>query len=416
MVEITSDYQEKYMSFLMRGLIIFCLCYLIGTLFEDAPTILRIIQITGIVMFFWSITKIGSFSNFDSNYFKIVISLLICYHLFVVLKNYSLSDNYLKTYLREPYYFLQFFVPLVVLLSPFFFTEIFSKYSRYLCYVFFILLPFAFIPIFNNQDFSEQFVWACGTGAGFLLMNSIYFKRKTNILSFLTIAGCLLISTIMARRSIMLTFFGYLVSALLIYIYTSQINLKKKIMVLLFFFFACVAGYYFFMQNQSNLFGGITERAKEDSREVVYLFYWEDMNGKDWIWGKGMNGTYYAPYIDKESPVKGEDEDLRQLIEGGYLQIILKGGIVNLALFLFLAIPALINGIFYSNNVLSKAAGALIFLRLIDMFPWGMPAFNVGYVMFWLCVSICLNKKIRNYTDEEIEEQCFATLNKETTQ
>eukprot|EP00825_Cyclidium_porcatum_P051101 TRINITY_DN9290_c0_g1_i1.p1 TRINITY_DN9290_c0_g1~~TRINITY_DN9290_c0_g1_i1.p1 ORF type:complete len:146 (+),score=25.13 TRINITY_DN9290_c0_g1_i1:201-638(+) len=109
------------------------------------------------------------------------------------------------------------------------------------------------------------------------------------------------------------------------------------------------------------------------------------MSTQDLIYGKGFDGTYYAPTI--------EENDYRSIIECGYLQTILKGGIVNLALFLLIAVPAAFLGIVKSNNTIAMAAGTIIILWLIDMFPWGMPALSIRYILVWICIGICYSKE-----------------------
>jgi len=74
-----------------------------------------------------------------------------------------------------------------------------------------------------------------------------------------------------------------------------------------------------------------------------------------------------------------------------------------LVLFLLIAIPAAYLGIVSSKNILSKASGTVVLLWLIDMFPWGMPAINIRYILVWTCIGICYSKAIRNLTETEIK-------------
>ncbi|MBL7935123.1 MAG: hypothetical protein JNM51_04860 [Bacteroidia bacterium] len=120
------------------------------------------------------------------------------------------------------------------------------------------------------------------------------------------------------------------------------------------------------------------------------------MSTQDIIYGKGFYGTYYAPTIE-------EDVDYRTIIESGYLQTILKGGILNLGLFLLIALPAAYLGIMKSNNAIAQAAGFIIVLWLIDMFPWGMPALNIRYILVWICIGMCYSKEICNLSETEIK-------------
>ena len=91
------------------------------------------------------------------------------------------------------------------------------------------------------------------------------------------------------------------------------------------------------------------------TQERVELYFYDDMKTKDWIIGRGINGEYFLSNVEEN-----QITNYRRNIETGYLQTILKGGLISLGLFIFIAIPALIKGLFYSKNILSKAAAIWI--------------------------------------------------------
>lgn len=398
---------------LILGVVIYCLSYLIGTL--DMPPgwllFIRLAQGVGLLFFAMAIINSASFSNISSKYFKVVFILLMAWHCFVILSNFSISATFIKTYLREPYYFLQFFIPLVVLLPANFFADYFSRWSLRLVVLFFILfIPFSYW-IFGYQTFSEQYVWVLGVAGGFIILNYIYFSTKIRIFSFIVVILSLFICTYMARRNIMLTFSGYLLATGGLYFaFTSVSGIIKKIVLCLFLIIMLIGGYLFFLSAQNTLFSGISDRALVNSREDILLSYFADMSERDWIIGKGMDGTYYAPTADEYSPF-GTDEDYRFLIEGGYLQVILKGGIINVILLLLIAIPAIKRGLSQSNNLFAKSSAMLVLLWLIDMFPWGMPAFDLRYMLFWFSIGVCYNSELRLLSDNEVKEYCFPWFN-----
>jgi hypothetical protein len=157
-----------------------------------------------------------------------------------------------------------------------------------------------------------------------------------------------------------------------------------------------LVAFNFFLLYQDQLFIRIAGHLNENTREIVYDAFFNDMSTKDLIIGRGFLGEYYCPGVD---PLK----DTRFLIESGYLQTILKGGIISLVLFLMIAFPAIYLGILKSKNILSKASGTIVLLWLIDMFPWGMPAINIRYILVWTCIGICYSKAVRSLTDAEIK-------------
>ena len=147
------------------------------------------------------------------------------------------------------------------------------------------------------------------------------------------------------------------------------------------------------------MFDFLVNRGEEDTRTGVEVYMYADMSSTDWIIGKGINGEYYCPVVDNVNDATG----YRAYIETGYLQIILKGGIVSIALLLLILIPAIFKGLFQSRNVLSKAAAIWILLWIIYEYPIIGVAFNMHYILVWIAAGICYSKKIRNMADSTIK-------------
>jgi hypothetical protein len=141
------------------------------------------------------------------------------------------------------------------------------------------------------------------------------------------------------------------------------------------------------------------ERGDEDTRSAVEIYFYDDMKTKDWIIGKGINGEYFAPDIEKEQLT-----NYRSNIETGYLQTILKGGLISLGLFILIAVPALLKGIFYSRNILSKAAGIWILMALINSYPSTVNTFTLRYLLVWISIGICYSKEIRQMENSYIKD------------
>jgi len=262
--------------------------------------------------------------------------------------------------------------------------------------LFFILAIFFNQILFTNQNFSEQTVWTLGTGAGFLLLNWVYQKRKRKIIAISAILLSLFISAVMARRNIMLTFSNYIIFSVLLILFNSKQSIQKKISILFVLLLTISMIYYTFVTYQDKFFAKITGRIDDNTREGLFPAFFSDMTSQDLIYGKGFDGTYYAPGNEV-------DKDYRSEIECGYLQMLLKGGVINLVLFLLIAFPAIFLGFFKSNNIICKTSGTIVLLWLIDMFPWGMPGLSIRYILLWTCIGICYSKELRNLTETEIK-------------
>jgi len=141
----------------------------------------------------------------------------------------------------------------------------------------------------------------------------------------------------------------------------------------------------------------------ENSRELyVYPDFIADMKTtEDWIFGRGINGSYFSPIFVGQMKELNETNSLgikkgqRPNLECGYLQTILKIGSLGLVLELILALSAVFLGLFRSNNYFVKACAFIIIEWLLSMYPGSLPSFDLSYMLFWLCIGACLSRETR---------------------
>lgn len=136
-----------------------------------------------------------------------------------------------------------------------------------------------------------------------------------------------------------------------------------------------------------------------DSRSGVVENFYDDMDTYTWIFGRGALGTYYDP-----SPLFGHIDGNRTEIETGYLNMILKGGIIYLVLYVFVLFKAFYKGYFMTNNDLTKAFACISLITCIELIPYGIQSFNLKYLSIWIGVGLCLNRQVRQMTNKEIKE------------
>jgi hypothetical protein len=337
--------------------------------------------------------------NITNIYLRSIFILYVFWQICIIMRGIQgFNFKMLLSILFSPYFFLHYLVPLIILIpANIFFVKRMFHFFVFLSIV--LLIDFLFFSNYvlnTNPGFSEQTVWTLGTGAGFLLLTWYYHTKKIRLISFITVMLSLVIATITARRNIMITFANFLIFSVINVLLNSRQSIKNKLYILTIFLSLVVTSYFIFLNYQEKLFGKITEHIDNNTREIVFNSFFKDMSTNDLIIGRGLLGEYYCPGAEK-------GVDNRLLIESGYLQTILKGGIISLVLFLMIALPAAYLGIIKSKNILSKAAGTIVILWLIDMFPWGMPAINIRYILVWTCIGICYSKVIRNLSEKELK-------------
>ncbi|MBS1620184.1 MAG: hypothetical protein JSS80_00985 [Bacteroidetes bacterium] len=345
----------------------------------------------------------------ENTYLRILYVLYFAWLSFVVARGIQFNYQFLSLSLYEAWFgIMPYFVPVVLFLprNPAYLKKVFSVIVIlgviYLgCCLLYrdVLLAGYEEDTVRNQYTMEYFARNLSIPAGFLLISYPYQSRVRKIFALVIIGVTLLLALIRARRALVFMELSYLISFYFIYLSRSKARAQTIFFSFIFIGVLIFGGIKLYDKYKGTAFEFITERADEDTRTGVEDCLYADMTTRDWIIGKGMTGEYYCPGIDD-----GFFTEFRDMIETDYLNIILKGGIVSLALLLLILIPAVVKGIFYSKNFISKAAGLWILLWLMDLYPIVVTTFSLHYILVWICVGICYSREIRNLPEEKIVE------------
>lgn len=178
-------------------------------------------------------------------------------------------------------------------------------------------------------------------------------------------------------------------------------SVKKRILYFFSLSSLLIIIYLFMSFYGSILFDTLFERMLEDTRSIVELNFLDDIRpgSFDFIWGRGISGTYYCPFVEFNG------DDYREHIESGYLELILKGGFVLVILYFFFTLPAIFLGLFRSKNNLCKLSS--IYCVLFSGFLYGVGSyytFGIRYILFLFSVFICYKKNLRSLTNNDIVE------------
>ena len=250
----------------------------------------------------------------------------------------------------------------------------------------------------KSQGIIEYFSKTLSIPCGFLLLTYVYYSNKRKLFALFVIVLTFILAVIRARRGLMFMSFSILLFSYFIYYYANKGKLIKFLFPLLLILLIYFFGAKIYNENRNGLFGYITERLYEDTRTGVEECFYNDMNTKDWIIGKGINGSYYCPDIDADLSI------FRNGIETDYLNIILKGGIVSLGLLLLIIVPAIFKGLFCQKIYFQKLQVFGILFYLSDLYPVPVTNFTLNYLLVWISISICYSKYIRNMPESTVIE------------
>jgi hypothetical protein len=340
--------------------------------------------------------------RFENNYLRSIYLLYVLWLLSVILRGFNLNSEYVKSMVFDDYVGLfPYFTPLILLFPQklFLYKRLFQMIV--IIGIFYLFFDVVYIRKLMNSDVNnpvsknmvENFVNHLALPSTFLLLTYSYQSNKIKYYAWFVSFVTIVFAIIRARRGMVFTFITPMIFTYFIYLLRSK--KKASIFIISIFSVGLVSIYGLQFFNESKFFSSFKSRVKEDTRTAVEECFYSDMKTTDWIIGKGINGQYYCPGV-----IPDARSDYRPIIETDYLNIILKGGIISLLLFLLITVPAAIKGIFYSSNNFSKAAGFWVLMWLMNLYPTTVVTFTLNYILLWVAVGICYNKRIRSIPEE----------------
>lgn len=166
------------------------------------------------------------------------------------------------------------------------------------------------------------------------------------------------------------------------------------LVIYVFFYLLTSTDVFDFVLSRIFTSGQLGGELVESNRSYLVNDFIYDMNKNpiSWIFGKGINGSYYV-----------RTQGLRANIEWGFLQIILRGGIVHLFLYVLVLLRASYLGFFKSNNLFSKTIAAMCLVRVFQLLPFGLPSVTMEFVLVWHFVRLLNTQSIRGLSDSQIK-------------
>lgn len=274
--------------------------------------------------------------------------------------------------------------------------------------LFLVFIIIGYSKIIDDLNFYEFISKKFAYGNIFLLLLFGYLSPKKKLLSILIFSLTFFISLYLARRA--QAFYLGISGLAAWYVFVFYFK-KKYIFINILLGMLLVSSAIFFNADQffESHFSKLTNRINDDTRSVTEEDFYNDMTVSDWIVGKGINGKFKVTFnIDEDyagDTRSAEDKNYRYGIETGYLNTILKGGIVKLALDLLIILSAIFSGLFYGKNLLVKASVFFLLTYLATLYPENANIFSYRYLLVWICVAICFNRSLRKLDNSQLYKQ-----------
>lgn len=224
---------------------------------------------------------------------------------------------------------------------------------------------------------------------------------KNRILTLIISVSVIVIS-LTNRAGIMRILISYLI--VVIYYIIIKINLNKKLINIIIFCILMSPFYFLYLGiNGKSVFkmtlGDSTEgysqgNLKSDTRTFLYFEVFQDLKiSKAFIFGKGINAGYASDSFETFN---------RTVVEVGFLQILIKSGIVGFLLYMTLIFSAIFKALSKSKNLFVKFLGLLLSGYVLMFFIENIIAFNLLNIIIWFVVGMCHSEGLRGLNDQEI--------------
>lgn len=285
----------------------------------------------------------------------------------------------------NPYSFLAYFIAFTAITTDNNSVQDLRKISIKINNLFIIFITID-IVIFNNSVILHDLHY-------FILIELVFTTRKklTRAIYLLSlVTAVILIENYYDHRTIILRMILATSIFLPIYFFRFLENTRIKYLILI----ACITFFLFIVLDFSNTFNYLVSFIKTqsisttDTRSFLYIEFFQDFKGTDWIFGKGYLGTYFSQWFFDWQGDAG-DHYQRFSLEVAVLQILLKGGLVCLIPFLIILIKSLKKG-FIENNI-SSGKFRLSILLLTEFIILGIeniPTFGTHFMLIWLIIGI----------------------------
>jgi len=310
-----------------------------------------------------------------------------------LIKMHSLSD--LKPFLFNSYAGLVLFPVL------FFITGVNFKYffpvNRILTTYFFVVAFFSvfFINYVELQHFLLLFI--------FYMILTIPLRSQWGRFGIILVSISVVIFSLSNRTEILRISISYTI--LLAYYFLLNKKISRRIIYLMVFILLLVpaVSLYLGVQGQSIfklMSGDETGTYSQmdpyaDTRTFLYYEVFQDLKTNNaFLFGKGLDGGYYSPSFVTFD---------RLAVEVGFLQILLKTGIVGLILYITVIILTIRKALIKSNNLFIKSMGLLLASYMIMIFIENIIAFNLLNIVIWFIIGMCNSQILREMDNEEIK-------------
>ncbi|GAO31959.1 hypothetical protein [Geofilum rubicundum] len=340
---------------------------------------------------------------FETKTYDPVIVFFVVWSVYLLVEaSFGFNDVfYIQRVLGQRYFYLPYLLPLILLYTRFdlAFFAYFLKTASVLIGVS-IVIQFYVMGFSMGGGMYEPLhrIGLFDIGSGLVLLTVHFLSKKVSayMIVFYFLISIFLFAHF-GRRGLFLESVLLLIAMISIRLKSSLLVVRERMTLYFYIFLFGLFVFVLFEPVISSTFifqRGFDESAIQASRGRVFDDFFDDFVGTgDWVFGRGLDGHVLRTIALDET---------EQLIENGFLTILLKGGLLYLVPMLLIMLKAAYLGFYKSNNDLAKGLAALVLLHIMSMMLFGLPDYSAHYVMVWVAVSGCLSAMVRQPDNHQV--------------
>lgn len=237
----------------------------------------------------------------------------------------------------------------------------------------------------------------------FYLLLTIPLRKSAGWLFVVLVSVSLIVVSLTNRAGILRILISY--SIVLVYYIMLNVKINRKLLNLVVFCILMVpiVSLYLGINGKSvfqTILGDDTQPYSQmnpyaDTRTFLYFEVFQDLKFNNaFIFGKGLNAGYASEAFETYS---------RDMVEVGFLQILLKTGIVGFLLYISVVVSAIYKSLGKSKNLFMKSMGLLLASYVLMIFIENIIAYNILNVIIWIVVGMCHSEELRGLSNKQIK-------------
>lgn len=381
-----------YLNLLLSGTILFEIGRVFSNYVYSGSRIFGFISLIGQILLIYSFFKLPK-ANFRKRKLQFMLHFFAFIGMITILRGVTeipmtpyevfRHNTFMWTYLmplfmfiKVEYYYIKYFLYWCLSLIIFEFIFLVTNYNEIFLNYMIVLLGDFDTMVINRFSIAALIITALSAFA--YVINRFRIPFQFFIISSFLLA--LLSSALGGRRSSAVLMIMGLIVCLMAYI-----KVRKKTFLIIAII-VCVFGTveFDFTRFLDSYFEVMSTKIDKNTRESTEVDFINDFGIFDWIFGRGMSGTF------KSFSVAHLDKLNRNIIETGYLNLILHGGILFLFPYLYFLCKSAYLGFFKSSNPYMKGFGIYIAINLIFLYPGGTPLLAFRYILLFMLMRFCI--------------------------